>query len=361
MVFACLTAAGCAPLFGRPAPTDIDNPNQVEAFSRAQVWQPTNVASMDMLRGPRDRGAFAPNATISCRHVDKQSSGKTPKFACAVGGDELKVKYGRDNGEIYAEVAASRLLWALGFGADRVYPVRVICTGCPEDLKADSRRADGRAVFDYATVDREVEGYPVPGFEETGWSWPDLDRVSPAAGGAPKAHRDALTLMAVLLQHTDSKPEQQRFICLDAPVRGQRARTSCARPFLMIADLGKTFGKANALNRDEPGSVNLKNWREMRVWKDSTSCVGNMPRSLTGTLENPVISEAGRRFLAGLLSRVTDRQMRDLFYAARFESRTAENGEQPGSIQEWVAALKEKISEVVNRTCSETPLAADAR
>ena len=88
-----------------------------------------------MRRGPRDRGAFAPMATINCRHVEKDTSGKTPKFTCLMGGDELKVKYGRDNGEIYAEVAASRLLWALGFGADRVYPVRVICTGCPESLE----------------------------------------------------------------------------------------------------------------------------------------------------------------------------------------------------------------------------------
>ena len=255
-------SVGCATLMGSPKQTNIDNPNQVEALSRAQVWQPTNVESMDVRQGPRDSGAFAAMATVNCRHVEKDATGKTPKFACVVGGDELKVKYGRDNGEIYAEVAASRLLWALGFGADRVYPVHVICAGCPESLNADRRQRDGRAVFEYATIDREVEGYPVPGFEESGWAWGDLDRVNPAVGGAPKAHRDALTLLAVLLQHTDSKREQQRFICLDPPARGEVNRNTCKRPFLMIADLGKTFGKANSLNRDEPGSVNLTNWRE---------------------------------------------------------------------------------------------------
>ena len=51
--------------------------------------------------------------------------------------------------------------------------------------------------------------------------------------------------------------------------------------------------------------MNLKNWRAERVWKDSPECVGNLPKSLTGTLDNPVISEAGRRFLADLLSRLT--------------------------------------------------------
>ena len=356
---ACAMSVGCATLMGSPRPTQIDNPNQVEALSRAQVWAPTNIESMDMLRGPRDGGAFAPMATINCTHVEKDTSGKTPKFTCTLGGDELKVKYGRDNGEIYAEVAASRLLWALGFGADRVYPVHVICTGCPESLKADRRQPDGRAVFEYATIDREVEGYPVPGFEESGWAWPDLDRVNPEAGGAPKAHRDALTLLAVLLQHTDSKREQQRFICLGPPTRGPSP--NCPRPFLMIADLGKTFGKANALNRDEPGSVNLKNWREERVWRDGAACVGNLPKSLTGTLENPVISEPGRRFLAGLLARLSDRQMRELFQAARFPDRVADGGDDPGSVDAWVEALKGKIAEVVNRDCSQPRQAADAR
>ena len=360
MMAACVMSVGCATLMGSPKPTKIDNPNQAEALTRAQVWQPTNVESMDMLRGPRDRGAFAPMATVNCRHMEKESSGKTPKFACTVGGDELKVKYGRDNGEIYAEVAASRLLWALGFGADRVYPVRVICAGCPEPLKADSRRPDGRAVFEYATIDREVEGYPVPGWEEPGWAWPDLDRVNPAAGGAPKAHRDALTLLAVLLQHTDSKREQQRFICLD-PARGRADRDTCDRPFLMIADLGKTFGKANTLNRDEPGSVNLKNWRQEKVWRDTPQCVGNLPKSLTGTLDNPVITEEGRRFLAGLLTRLTERQMRELFQAARFASRSPEDGEGPASVQDWVDALKGKIAEVVNRNCSQSTQAAAAQ
>jgi hypothetical protein len=353
-------SAGCATLTGPPAPTEIANPAQVDALRRAQVWQATRVEAMNLRRGPGGRGAFAPMSTVNCTHVEKEQSGRTPKFTCAIGRDELKVKYGRDNGEVYAEVAASRLLWALGFGADRVYPVRVICKGCPDSLKPDSRHRDGRAVFEYAIVDREVEGYPVPGFEEEGWAWPDLDRVDPAVGGAPKAHRDALTLLAVILQHTDSKREQQRFICLGPPQRN--GRPTCPRPFLMIADVGKTFGKANRLNRDEPGSVNLSNWRSQRVWHDDQSaCIGNLPRSLTGTLENPVISEAGRRFLASLLQRLSTRQLHDLFEAARFSSRVPSGGEEPESVQDWVDGLKEKIAEVVNRDCSQATQAADAR
>ena len=38
--------------------------------------------------------------------------------------------------------------------------------------------------------------------------------VDPEFGGAPRAHRDAMKLLAVFLQHTDTKPEQQRIVCL---------------------------------------------------------------------------------------------------------------------------------------------------
>ena len=45
-------------------------------------------------------------------------------------GEVVKVKYGH-TGEIHAELAASRLLAALGFGADRMYLVpRLRCFGC---------------------------------------------------------------------------------------------------------------------------------------------------------------------------------------------------------------------------------------
>jgi hypothetical protein len=43
---------------------------------------------------------------------------------------------------------------------------------------------------------------------------------------------------------------------------------------------------------------------------------------LTGTIGDPVIHEAGRRF-ADLLSQLSDAQLRDLFEVARFRKRRA--------------------------------------
>jgi hypothetical protein len=314
---------------------------------------------MNLKAGPQGAGAFPFRSTVRCTYVDKQIGGMSPKFLCAIHEkDEVKVKFKATNGEVYGEVLATRLLWALGFGADRMYPVDVVCLGCPEAL-AGVRVPGGGMRFDPAVVERRMAGIEWPPDGKQGWAWNDLNVVNPSLGGAPRAQRDALKLLAVFLQHTDTKPEQQRLLCLD----GARpdARASCRRPFLMISDLGLTFGRANRMNSNDMGSVNLVAWRATPVWKDEAGCTGNLPRSFTGTLEDPVISEEGRRLLANLLSRLSDRQLRDLFEGARVQLRLRSPGD-PSSglatVEEWVAAFKAKRAQIVERRCPQAITAA---
>jgi len=142
------------------------------------------------------------------------------------------------------------------------------------------------------------------------WSWLELDLIDEDEGGAPLAHRDALKLLAVFLQHTDSKPEQQRLVCLDEK---DEASHRCERPFMLMNDVGLTFGRATLANTNLVSSMNLDLWSQTPVWKGDSACVGNLPRSLTGTLKDPVISEQGRAFLADLLTQLSDAQIRALF------------------------------------------------
>jgi hypothetical protein len=341
-----------------------ETPEEAQARSsvlaRSQVWRRTNVPRMKLKDGPQGPGAFPFEATVRCRYVDKQLGGMSPKFVCAVGeGDEVKVKFGAANGEVYGEVLATRLLWALGFGADRMYPVDVVCLGCPDALPG-TRLPGGGMAFDPAVVERRMPGREWPEDGRQGWAWNDLNVVNPSLGGAPRAHRDALKLLAVFLQHTDSKPEQQRVLCQDAGRAG--ARAACRRPFLMISDVGLTFGRANRMNANETGGVNLVAWRDTPVWKGAAGCTGNLPPSITGTLEDPVISEEGRRFLADLLSRLSDRQLRDLFEAGRVQLRRrspADPSSGLATVDEWVAAFKAKRAQIVERRCA--PATTSAR
>lgn len=315
---------------------------------RAKVWLPTDLASKNLLTGPTGPGSFAPGATVTCEYLDKDMSGASPKFACRLpDGDELKVKYGGTNGEVYGEVAASRLLWALGFGADRMYSVRVICRGCPEQI-GGILRTNGDRIVDPAAVERKMAGQEL--LDE--WHWDELDKVDESAGGATRAERDALKLLAVLLQHSDSKPGQQRLIC----VQGSEDEDGrCGVPLMMIQDLGVTFGRANAFNQQPPASVNLAGWSGVPIWKDGNTCVGNLPGSVRGTLKDPVISEEGRAFLAKLLMQLSDEQLRDLFEAARVQLRPrspAKGRSGFPTIDEWVNAFKQKRAEIVEHRCN---------
>jgi len=316
-----------------------------DAIAHAAVWSPTNIPSMDLRAGPQGKGAFAPFSTVTCDYVDEKPSGAAPKFFCAVApGDEVKVKYGGNNVEVYAEVAATRLLWALGFGADRMYPVRVVCRGCPADPYADTKPKLPEATFEVAAIERKMPGKTMETHSDEGWSWAELDSIDATDGATQRVQRDALKLVAVLLQHTDNKPKQQRLICLPGE-SAVETDSGCGKPFMMISDVGLTFGRANEFNRSRLSGVNFERWSGLRVWKDPKACVGKLSGSATGTLTDPRISEAGRKFLADLLVQLSDVQLHDMFEVARFG--------QPGdaSIDQWVAAFKHKRDEIVGLTC----------
>ena len=77
----------------------------------------------------------------------------------------------------------------------------------------------------------------------------------------------------------------------------------------------------------------------------SKGCVAELKKSMTGTLDHPVIGEAGRKFLSDLLAQLTDQQLHDMFEVARFDVRSGH------SIDEWVEAFKKKREEIATRTC----------
>jgi hypothetical protein len=335
-------SAGSTTCTRADAASKMEDP-RTAVLQRSRVWSPTKVGAMDIKTGPSGPGAFAFHETVTCKYLDKKLSGQSPKFACVIGeDDEVKVKFGGNNGEVYGEVLATRLLWALGFPADRMYPVNVICKGCPAEFLGIERPND-ESRFDPAVIERKASGSE---WGTKGWSWKELEAIE-------GAHRDALKLLAVFMQHSDSKPEQQRIVC-QSNAKWPRPET-CANPLLMISDVGLTFGRGTRSNTNETSGVNLDGWRKTPVWKEETGCVGNLPKSFTGTLSEPTISEVGRQFLAGLLMQLSDRQIEDLFEAARVRLRLRSPGHVDSGFAtdgEWVDAFKAKRQQIVERHCA---------
>lgn len=329
-------------------PKTVSPEERRDALSRAIVWQaPSPIARANFAIDPKQP------KEIACSFEIEPLNGTAPKFDCRADGDRLRVKYGRTP-EIPAELASARLLHALGFGADNMTLYeKVICYGCPAEpfttMKtlgfAGMEKLYGKVMdpkahqdFEWAAVEHKHYGRPIETEEVEGWAFFELDLIDPKKGGAPRAHVDALRLLAVFLAHWDNKSENQRLMCLsdkDWPEGGK-----CARPLAMLQDVGSTWG---------PRKVDLEEWSKAPIWSDRATCTASMDAlPYHGATFTPVkIGEAGRKHLGRLLTQLSDRQLDDLFRSARFDRSTGMfGGVKATPIEEWVKTFKARVKQI---------------
>jgi len=289
---------------------------------------------------------------LRCRFLAEIPTGTSPKFDCALeSGEVVKVKYGR-NPEVAAEVAATRLLAALGYPADRMsIAPRVTCDGCPRDpffamrlLQLTGLHArypahgsnDGYSDFEWVAVERKFDAAAIETIDRKGWAWWELKYVD-AALGATRDDLDALRLLAVFLAHWDNKSENQRLVCLDRPAGIDRP---CMRPLAMMQDLGATFG---------PSKVNLARWHHTPIWADRTTCSVSMKKMpwRGGTFPETRISENGRATLARQLAAIDDEQVRSLFRVARFPEHYSTTDDEK-DLDAWAAAFRHRVEQITS-------------
>ena len=310
-----------------------------DALNRAIVWQEPDVpiASADL-----SSAALGLPEDVTCTFKVTPVHGTVRKFTCELpSGEALRVKYAGP--EPHGEAAASRLLLALGFGADRVGFVRRLqCIGCPwapfatmaavtlahaTGLYEKVAQHDRAVGFDWVAIEREFTGEQIRTADIEGWTFEEFAR----APTATPEQADALRLLAVFLAHWDNKSENQRLVCLSGP---PDAQGRCGRPFAMVQDLGATFG---------PRKVDLDDWRAAPIWTDRARCeigMADMPHG--GATFVPVrISEAGRQFLASKLQALSSAQLEGLFRGARFEPRY-------GLVRDWVAAFQQRVAQIAD-------------
>ena len=76
--------------------------------------------------------------------------------------------------------------------------------------------------------------------------------------------------------------------------------------------------------------------------------------ALTGTLDSPIVTDAGRRYFVGLLRQLTDRPVRDMFAVARFPLRARVAGFPASRIDAWAAAFQVTVAQSADRSCPST-------
>ena len=325
----------------------VSNEDRAETMSRAHVWRtPATAIDRAYLGNEHD----APER-LDCWFKLTELGGTTPKFDCALQtSEEIRIKYGY-GAEIPAEVAATRLMRALGFGADTVTMVeRLRCHGCPEEPFVTMKVVEvtrtaplyARAVnhrdyedFEWVALEQQFPATAIESADHEGWALFELDGVDASKGGAPRAHVDALRLMAMFLAHWDNKARNQRLVCL---TETWPEGTRCPEPFLLLQDVGATFG---------PRKVNLNRWEKAPIWESRSSCtlsMRDMPHD-GATFGRAHVTDAGRRFLADLLDQLTDTQLTELFTTARFDKpRGPFRPSAPAA--EWVRVFKAKVSAI---------------
>ena len=353
--------------------------DRLSFLRRAQVRDEVDVAARDLYHGPAGRLDFDVDEAIVCDFVPKPLRGWSEKFYCRLDdGRVLRVKYveGDRFKEPYGEVLGTRLFWALGFHADRMLPVRVTCRGCPrhpweyvnaaknprrlneqETIPPLPPQADvGTWTFDPAAIEEPLDAAPIEEHAGQGWMWRSLDEVDPALGGATRADVDALRLLAAFTQCADNSAEQNVLACpRDALGRDASGRVTCRRPILYVGDLGAVFGGGGRTTAWS-GRVDYDGWAARSVWRDPRSCTARLygiggPIRLS-TLRHPVVGEDGRALLASLLERLSDRQIADLFRAARVErlhqtTSDGRGGRREVTLDDWVALFRKKRDEIV--------------
>ena len=329
----------------------------------------------------------------------KELGGNTPKFACKTsGGTTIRVKYSdgsKDgNREIFSAVVAAKLLWALGFVSDPIYPITLDCRDCPANPMSGEGTRARRSYL--ATFQPEMTRLVMVEGEDAdqGWRWGEVDEAIANLPEGPlrarqRMHFDALTLLGVFIQHGDRKPEQQRLECRSAldpsagdthplkdkddgpPVFFERPDASaCSEPVIALQDIGATFGGAGKMSKASTAKMNLKSWTNRPVFKPAKSsssggvpeCHGNLTVSMAageGGRGDPRIGEAGRAFLADRLLLLTDAHVRALMATARVEKvaesqvwQDPKTGTSHTGLDAWVAAFKDKVRQITEQRCA---------
>jgi hypothetical protein len=349
-----------------------------EALAHARLWMKPErpIEKTDLAHNPPAPFLARSRDEAICKFIPRKIGGTTPKFFCAFeGGQVLKVKYGRD-AEIHAEVAASRLLHAMGAGANHMYYLKTLrCFGCPRepeallrclssesaDVRHDCERSYGEVTaagelklkLDYGTyvdftkvsVESWAEGKTIETPGAQGWGWDELERAQAGGEGASRAERDALRLLAVFLNDWDNSPNNQRLICLPG---SEDADGRCTRPFAYMDDVGATFGRAGRIATHSESGLDVDGWMRVPMWKDRERCVVKIhsPMLHHATFDDAVITEAGRRMIADRLGRLGPRQIRGLFEGSGFvEFEGASKASR--DVDHWVEAFQEKVKEIV--------------
>lgn len=256
------------------------------------LWrEPANIESRDLLLGPGGERMKPDLSRIT--FVKEEKGGYSKKYRVKDAKGRVWVaKLGK---EAQSETAAVRLVWAVGYVTEINY-------------LAPRVTIEGKGTFENVRFEARPEN--VDRFDE--WSWTN----NPFSG---KRELQGLKILMALMENWDLKDENNRILVVSNGNRNEL--------HYIVSDLGTTFGKTGgqkspmAFIRSIKGSRNEPDDYVNDEFIDGVE--GNIVRldydgKNSGIMRDITVADA--KWIGGLLSRLSDRQLQDAFRAANYSS-----------------------------------------
>ncbi len=280
--------------------------------------------------------------------------------------DRIKVKYldapppnhNTRYNEAFTEIAASRILWALGFPSDHEYPAgKANCVGCTRDPFKDNLKAntanihDTPVTFQIATIGRENGWDEIDPENDETWSWRDVASFyrNGQFSRQQKVEYDAYRMALGLFTYHNAIDVQNRLACAEWK-EGASNPKICVKPMVFVQDLGSTFGKPKTFLGANPRG-RYSAWVKQTVFSNAGKCELKYP--LDG--DRVPLKEA-QDLLAKRLEKLDRERVKAIFRVARFQlmdqeqlKRLRESGTanvEEAALNEWTDAFMNRAAEI---------------
>jgi hypothetical protein len=275
------------------------------------LWQePVNIESRDLLLGPGGERMKPDLSRVT--FIKEEKGGYSKKYRVKDAKGRVWVaKLGK---EAQSETAAVRLVWAVGYVTEINY-------------LAPSVTIEGKGTFENVRFEARPEN--VDRFDE--WRWTE----NPFSG---KRELQGLKLLMALMENWDLKDENNRILVVSNGNRNQL--------HYIVSDLGTTFGKTGGQKSPVAFVRSIKGSRNEPEDYANDSFIkgveGNIVRlDYDGKNSDMMrdITVADAKWIGGLLSRLSDRQLQDAFRAANYRS---------NEIDMLTRSVRKRINELTN-------------
>jgi hypothetical protein len=296
----------------------------------AVLWrEPADVAALDLFLGPG--GAEMKPDTTRLTFVKEEKGGYSKKYRVRDAAGRVWVaKIGK---EAQPETAVSRLVWAAGYPVEVTYLSPCVkIADAPKPREAEQCEGGG-----YANVRFEARPEDVRRLDA--WRWDS----NPFSG---TRELRGLKILMALFENWDMKDDNNRVLAVSGASGTELQH--------IVSDLGATIGKTGGQTgpisfirqvkgtRNEPGDYVADKFIDGveagRVRFNFSGKNSEMMRDIT-------VEDA--RWLGGILSRLSDKQIEDAFRAANYT---------PEEVSMLAASVRARINQLTNLPAGGAPM-----